>query len=114
MNLTFLPLAAFLLLGLNLAPARTYEIHPSIVDTQEEFEVVANKLNPGDELILHGGTYSQNSRRAVTAKGTAEHPITIRAADGESPLLTRPADNRDRHNNIEFVDCSNLVVRGLK
>ena len=37
-------------------------------------------LRPGDELLLHGGTYSQNSRRAVTAKGTPEQPIIIRAA----------------------------------
>ena len=45
----------------------------------------------------------------MTAKGTAERPIIIRAADGESPLLTWPANNRDRQNNIEFMDCAHLV-----
>ena len=30
------------------------------------------------------------------------------------PLLTRPADNIDRHNNIEFVDCSYLAIQGLR
>ena len=29
-------------------------------------------------------------------------------------MLTRPADNRERHNNIEFVDCAHLVIRGLR
>jgi hypothetical protein len=83
------------------------------VDSQEEFETIANSLKPGDELMLHGGVYSQNSRRTVTAKGTATKPIIIRAAKDEKPLLTRPADNIDKHNNIEFVDCCYLVIRGI-
>jgi len=94
----------------------TFEIYPATVDSQEEFETVANSLKPGDELILHGGVYSQSGRRAVTAKGTADKPIVIRAARAETPapLLTRPADNIDRHNNIEFVDCAYLIIRGLR
>jgi hypothetical protein len=84
------------------------------VDSQEEFEKIGNNLKPGDELILHGGTYSQNGRRAITAKGSATKPIVIRAAQGEKPVLTRPADNIDRHNNIEFVDCAYLIIKGLK
>jgi hypothetical protein len=101
-------------IGANTLCARTYEIRPATVENDEEFEKLANTLQPGDELILHGGTYSQTSRRAVTAKGTPEKPIIIRAAAGESPLLTRPADHRDRGNNIEFVDCAHLVIRGLR
>src|SRR4051812_24976693 len=96
------------------AAARIYEIRPAIATTDEEFEKVANALRPGDELVLHGGTYSQTDRRAVAVKGTAERPIVIRAAAGESPLLTHPSDGRDRQNNIEFVNCSHLVVRGLR
>jgi hypothetical protein len=91
-----------------------FEIYPATVDSQEEFETVANSLKPGDELILHGGLYSQNSRRAVTAKGSAEKFIIIRAAKGEKPLLSRPADNIDKYNNIEFIDCSYLIVRGIR
>lgn len=94
--------------------ATTYEIHPAIVDSQEEFETVANALKPGDELILHGGVYSQNARRAVTVNGTVEKPIVIRAADGEEPILIRPEDHTDRYNNIEFIDCSYLTIRGIK
>src|ERR1051325_4273242 len=93
--------------------ARVYEIHPAINGANEEFENLANALKPGDELVLHGGTYSQTGRRAVTAKGSAEEPIIIRAVEGEKPLLTRPASDRDRQNNIEFVDCAHLVIRGL-
>jgi hypothetical protein len=90
-----------------------FEIYPATVESREEFETVANSLKPGDELVLHGGLYSQSARRAVTAKGSAAKPIIIRAANGETPLLTRPADNIDKYNNIEFIDCSHLIVRGI-
>ncbi|HXJ60388.1 MAG TPA: right-handed parallel beta-helix repeat-containing protein [Verrucomicrobiae bacterium] len=105
-------LAAFFI----VAPghARTFEARPAVVDREEEFEILANQLQPGDELILHGGTYSQSGRRAVHVKGTREQPILIRAAAGETPILTRPAPDRDRQNNIEFVDCEHLLVRGLR
>lgn len=109
-----LSLTIGLALGITSGGARIVEIHPATVNSDEEFERIANVLKPGDELVLHGGIYSQNGRRAVTAKGTAENPIVIRAAAGESPLLTRPTDTRDQQNNIEFVDCAYLVIRGLR
>ena len=100
--------------GESVCLAATFEIYPATVDSSEEFENIANSLKPGDELILHGGVYSQNGRRAVTAKGTAETPLVIRAADCQTPLLTRPADNIEKHNNIEFVDCAYLTIRGIR
>ena len=90
-----------------------FEIYPATVESQEEFETIANSLKPGDELILHGGLYSQSSRRAVTVNGSASKPIIIRAVNGQQPMLTRPADNIDKYNNIEFIDCSYLIVRGI-
>jgi len=93
------------------SPGTAREIRPSVAQEDEEFERCANGLKPGDELVLQGGVYSQTGRRALTVQGTAEQPITIRAADGQEPVLTRPAASR--HNNIEFVDCRYLVVRGL-
>jgi hypothetical protein len=39
----------------------------AVVEDEEEFEKLANVLQPGDELVLHGGTYSQNSRCAVAS-----------------------------------------------
>ena len=67
--------------GLFLAPAgaATIEIFPSNADgsCKEEFVIRANALQPGDVLILHGGTYTQTCRRAITVNGTADNPITI-------------------------------------
>src|SRR5687767_8594798 len=93
--------------------AAVIEIFPAAGSCNEEFENVANTLQPGDELVLRGGTYSQSCRRAITVNGTAAAPVIIRAAAGERPLLTRPADNIDTQNNIEIVSSSHLMVRGL-
>lgn len=100
----------------NVAPGRTITISPSNADAtcDEQFENVANTLQPGDTLILRGGTYSQNCRRAITANGTAASPLTIRAATGETPILSRPLENVATQNNIEIVNSSHLVIRGLK
>jgi hypothetical protein len=104
-------------LGIHCASAcsgAVFEIHPVTVPEDEEFERVANSLKPGDELVLGGGTYSQTGRRSLTVQGTADRPIVIRAADGQEPILTRPAEDRNRRNNIEFLDCCHVVIRGLR
>ncbi|HOX01865.1 MAG TPA: right-handed parallel beta-helix repeat-containing protein [Candidatus Paceibacterota bacterium] len=93
---------------------RTQEIHPATAGEDEEFERNANALKPGDELVVHSGVYSQTGRRAITVQGTPDHPIIIRGAPGPAPLLTRPAESRVRHNNIELVDCAHLIIRGLR
>ena len=99
------------------AIARTVEIRPSNADgvCNEEFESKANALKPGDVLILRGGIYTQTCMRAITVNGTAADPITIRAADGEKPILTRPqpADFNYTANNIQIVNSSFLRVSGL-
>ena len=105
--LLLLPLCSSISLGV------TYKIHPSITDSQEEFETIANSLKPGDKLLLSDGIYSQTARRAVTVKGTAEMPITIGAAKKQEPLLTHPENIANRYNNIEFVDCEYLTIRGI-
>lgn len=98
------------------SPAATIEIYPTIADCNEEFENIANTLQPGDELVLHGGTYSQNCRRAITVNGTAANPVVIRAAAGEVPLLTRPGNANFSYsqNNIEIESSSYLLIKGIR
>jgi len=90
-----------------------YKIHPTIVETQEEFETIANSLKPGDELVLYGGIYSQTARRSVTVKGTLDKPVIVRAVEGQNPVLTHSQEVAARYNNIEFVDCEYLIIRGI-
>ncbi len=93
------------------ATASVFEIFPANAggSCTEEFENVANALQPGDELILHDGTYSQTCRRAVTVIGTSTQPIVIRAAAGEAPILT----NSLSQNNLDIVGSSYVVIKGL-
>jgi hypothetical protein len=99
--------------------SRVIEIFPSNADADcnEEFENIANTLLAGDTLLLHGGVYSQNCRRAISGRnGTVSAPIVIAAATGEVPILTRPSDPHYSYdqNNIEIENSSYLVIRGLK
>jgi parallel beta-helix repeat protein len=98
---------------LSSSSGHVIEIFPSNANAScnEEFENVANTLQPGDTLILHGGTYTQSCRRYISGiQGTATNPITIEAAAGEIPILTRPDSSQ---NNIEIDALSNVIIRGL-
>jgi hypothetical protein len=93
--------------------AATYEVYPPDEGSCEEndgFEEQADALEPGDVLIVHGGTYCQTGRRDLALNGTSDAPITIRAAEGEKPVLTRPDGEQ---NNIDIEDSSHLVLKGL-
>ncbi len=96
--------------------AELIEIGPSIAgsDCVEEFEQIANRLEPGDTLVLRGGRYEQSCRRAVSIQGTEELPITIKAAEGDKPLLTRPDSNQNTENNLELIDSRYLIIQGLE
>jgi hypothetical protein len=96
------------------ANAETIEIYPRDSEScNEEFVNTANKLRPGDELIVHDGVYSQTCRRAITARGEPNKLIVIRAADGAAPVITRPASTDTTQNNIEIFDSAYLIIRGL-
>ena len=95
--------------------AEVFVINPTGMteNCNEEFENVANSLQPGDELILNDGVYAQSCARRIIIDGTAEQPIIIRAADGASPLVTRPQASSEFHNNLE-IGGSYFTIRGLR
>ncbi len=49
------------------------------------FSYATSKLQPGDTLLLYGGTYNEKLR--VTAAGTAAYPITVGAVAGQTPVI---------------------------
>jgi len=104
--------AAVVWLTAGVSRAAVYDIQPATVDTDEEFENIANKLRPADELVVHRRRILAEWASGVTVRGTRISHPSSGLADRQSPLLTRPADNIDRHNNIEFVDCSYLLSAG--
>jgi hypothetical protein len=78
-----------------------------------DLEAAINALGPGDELIVHGGTYDVTAagRFSVDIAGTAAMPIVIRAADGETPIVVRGDASQ---NLIDFVGIEHTTIRGIE
>lgn len=74
-----------------------------------DFEAEVNALLPGDELVLIGGTYSLSGHIDLTAVGTSEEPIIIRAKAGEQPILIGSAGQ-----NVINISGQYLELRGLE
>jgi hypothetical protein len=88
------------------ARAATVEIAPGA-----DVRAAIAALRAGDELILRNGTYSFNSRFAVTAIGTAAQPITIAGKAGEAAVIEMTTGSQ----NVMEVDGSQyLVLRNLR
>lgn len=87
--------------------------HAGVVEVTpaDDLRAAMAALTPGDELIVHGGTYTMTSRFGVSVVGTAAAPITIRAADGEQPLIERP--NADQ-NLWDLERVEHVTIRGLR
>jgi hypothetical protein len=110
-----LGVAAFLLAaGFPEARGDSIEIFPSTSATcDEEWIVAAKRLKPGDQLILHEGVYAQPCVRALRVNGLPGKPITIRAAENARPVITRTPETQVTQNNLEIIESSHLVIRGL-
>ena len=98
-----LTISLLLLVGIPEVWAR--EIGPA-----EDLEAAANSLGPGDELVLQGGTYFFDENFSISASGTAENPITIRAKHGETPVIEQATTN---HNVVEIKNSSHLKIQGI-
>ena len=60
--------------------------------------------------MLRGGSYSFNTRFAITAVGTAAQPIVIRGKTGETALIEMATPNQ---NIVEVQGSQYLVLRNL-
>lgn len=87
------------------ALAEVFEVSPP-----DDVEAAIAMLAPGDELIVHGGTYTLTERFGIDIAGTEAMPIVVRAADGEVPVLDRPATDQ---NVIDIDSAEYLTLRGL-
>ena len=69
------------------ANAATTEVNPG----EDLFGILENVV-AGDEVVVHAGTYTSQQGggswfRQLTLNGTADEPIVIRAADGETVVI---------------------------
>jgi hypothetical protein len=75
----------------------------------------AHVLKAGDTLLLMGGTYVSDPSNtefffSPSNSGTAENPITIKAYDGEVPVITGASPYGSF---ITFSDVSHFIVEGI-
>lgn len=68
-------------------------------------------LQPGDEVILAAGVYSDARRLVLRLRGTADLPIVIRAADGQRVILQRPDA---KQNSLNLEGCQHLILQGIE
>ena len=68
-------------------------------------------LQAGDEVVLAGGEYNLGSRFSIGGQGRDDAPIVIRAAEGETPVITRPNANQ---NTINIEGATHLALVGVE
>ena len=77
----------------------------------DDIETMIATLAPGDTLVLHGGVYNCGMVRIIGVQGTSSAWITIRAADGETPIL----DGQWGPVNVLDIDSSAYIqIEGLE
>lgn len=104
-TLPFTLLAVIALCGVTV-DAASLEISPG-----DDLESAINQLEPGEELVLRGGIYTETDRLAATVVGTAAEPAVIRAKAGEVPVITFIDDSQ---NVINIEDSEHLILSGLE
>lgn len=67
-------------------------------------------LAPGDEVILQSGIYTSTSSIRLGHQGTAQSPITIRAAQGANVVFTHD----ENHNVLELSGAQYLTLDGIE
>lgn len=100
---------SWLLVAVVLAPAAgatTTEIGPS-----DNLQAAVNSLQPGDELVLRGGTYNLPSRFSIQLTATTASPILIRAKTGQIPIIVYPNTSQ---NVVNVESSAHVTLRGLE
>jgi hypothetical protein len=99
----------FAALALHTATAKTITLS---ADDKNWFSILGGpSLDPGDEIILNAGTYSDVRRLEISQRGKAGQPITIRAAGGAKVIFKRPDA---KQNTINLAGCQYLIIRDLE
>lgn len=98
-------LALLPLVSLPVAAA-TFEVSPG-----DDVRAAIGRLEPGDELVLRGGTYSFNSRFNIRVVGEPDRPIVIRGKEGEDALIHMTTSSQ---NILEVQGSRYLVLRNLR
>jgi parallel beta-helix repeat protein len=100
-----------LLLGTLTTMFSISRAHAAEIGPGDDLEAAAAALAPGEELVLRGGTYFFDENVTISANGTVDQPIIIRAKIGEQPVIEQATAN---HNVVEINASSYLVISGIE
>lgn len=90
----------------------TYATEYHISPDDDWFPIIyGDHLQPGDEVILEDGVYSDRRKLIISHQGTTEAPIVIRAENHGKVVLTRPDA---RQNTVNIAGAQHFVLRGLE
>jgi hypothetical protein len=98
-----------LVTGPRCVRAAVIEITP-----QDNYRSAMQNLVAGDTLIMHGGNYPLTSFFQLSLNGTAQLPITIRAAVGEQPVIEYVGNGQNIVNvsNSAFLTFDGIEFTG--
>lgn len=97
-------------LALALVPAVAHAADVE-VSPGEDLAAVVNALQPGDVLTMRGGMYELSGRFGINLVATADAPIVIQAARGETPHVHREGTDQ---NLVDFDNAEYLTIRGIE
>ena len=102
----------------SVAPRQTltFEHDPGLSNTQngQQLAQAIAALSPGQRLEIGSGTYSISARFDISLSGTAQAPIWIAAAAGETPIITRPNASQNTINIGSNGPSRYLALQGLE
>lgn len=76
----------------------------------QSFGEAASRFPSGGTILVHGGTYGPQH---FDAKGAPDHPLVIRAADGEQPVIDGSSLSGQYDSIINLWTAEDVVLQGL-
>jgi hypothetical protein len=85
-----------------------------LVAITTELMAAFTKVQPGDNIVLNGGTYIMNARINITISGTSDKPINLLVKDGQSrPKLDFSAMPENSANQGIVLSANYWNIKGI-
>lgn len=85
-----------------------------LVANTTELMAAFTKVQPGDNIVLNGGTYIMNARINITISGTSDKPINLLVKDGQSrPKLDFSAMPENSANQGIVLSANYWKIKGI-
>lgn len=100
---------AFLTVGLGIMVSATIVADRIDVMPTDDLWAILEAAQPGDEIVIHAGTYQMDGLRNFVFEGTEVDPIIIRSEEGDDVMI----EGIEEQNTLN-VEGSHYTIRGLR